>query len=277
MKKILRDFVLLVVGSFVLAVGIQCFLLPLKICVGGLSGFATLLYYCFSLPLPVTVGILNVFLFLGAFRYLPKDSLWKNAVGVLLLSFFLAISQPFCYGGEDTLLAAMFGGALTGLGAGLVLYGGGSTGGTDLAALILHRKIPRVSIALWIILLDSAVVLLSGFAFGSFDIVLYSVLCIAIGGKVTDMILVRGEFAKAVTIVSPYTEEIACDILKEMERGVTGIHSRGLYHRREGMMLYCVVRQRELPRLLTLIHHRDERAFTTVLDVRRVRGEGFEG
>lgn len=162
-----------------------------------------------------------------------------------------------------------------GVGVGLVVMRDGSTGGSDYAALILNRIFPHVSIATFILVIDTAVILLSGIVFRNFSIMLYSVISLYISTKVTDFLLIRGDFAKSVTVISPESEQIAAEIMEKMERGVTGFYTHGFYTERDGKSLVCIVRSREVSTVLGIVEKYDRAAFTYISDVRKVRGEGF--
>ena len=104
----------------------------------------------------------------------------------------------------------------------------------------------------------------------------YSVISLYISTKVTDFILVRGDFAKSVYIISKHTKEIAQEIMDDMKRGVTGIYSKGCYNDTDTMMIMCIVKSKEIPVILDKVKKYDRAAFTIVSDVREVHGEGFK-
>lgn len=275
MKKKISDYLLIAIGSMVMAFAIDFFLAPFKISTGGISGVSTVLLHLLELPLSITTLVFNGILFFFGFRTLPKEAIPKSIAGILFLSFFLELFEPFVFSEGDLLLGAVFGGVLVGVGVGFVVMREGSTGGSDFAALILNRIFPYISIATFILIIDTAVILLSGIVFRNFSIMLYSVISLYISTKVTDFLLIRGDFAKSVTIISPESEAIAAEIMEKMERGVTGFYTHGFYTRREGKSLICIVRSREVPTILFIVEKYDRAAFTYVADVRKVRGEGF--
>ena len=275
MKKRILDYVFIAVGSMIMAFAIDFFLAPFKISTGGISGFATVLLHLFHLPLSITTLFFNAILFFFGYRTLPKEAIPKSVAGILLLSLFLELFEGLVFTEGDLLLGAIFGGVLVGVGVGFVVMRDGSTGGSDYAALILNRIFPHISIATFILIIDTAVILLSGIVFRNFSIMLYSVISLYISTKVTDFLLIRGDFAKSVTVISPESEKIAAEIMEKMERGVTGFYTHGFYTKREGKSLVCVVRSREVATVLSIVEQFDKTAFTYVSDVRKVRGEGF--
>ena len=274
-KKVLTDYLYIAVGSFILAFAINYFLVPMKISTGGVSGVGTVLYYFFNIPLSATTLVINLVLFIFGYRTLQKSSIAKTVAGIIFLSLFLEITESFGSYTEDMLIASVFGGVLVGVGVGLAVLKDASTGGSDFAALMLHKFMPHVSIAVIIMIIDGIIIAASGFAFENYTIMFYSVISLYIAGKVTDFIMVRGNWAKSVYIISKKHKEIASEIMSDMERGVTGIYSKGFYNDEDNMMLMCIVRSKEIPKLLNKVKTMDKDAFTIISEVREVHGEGF--
>ncbi len=276
MKKTVTDYLVIVIGTFILAFGINFFLVPLKISTGGVSGVATIFYHLLNVPMSVTTLIINLVLFAWGFKTLKKSTIVKNLAGIVFLSLFLQLTESLVYTKADILIASVFGGILVGIGVGLVVLKDGSTGGSDFAALIIHKALPHISVANIILAIDTVVILASGFAFEDFNIVFYSVISVFISSKVTDFILINGEKAKSVYIVSEKSSEIADEIMRDMERGVTGIYSKGCYNNADRTMLMCIVKSKEVQTVLKIVKKWDKSAFTIISEVREVRGEGFK-
>lgn len=277
MKKTAVDYLYIVVGTFILALGINYFLVPMKISTGGVSGIGTVLYYVFEIPLSVTTLAVNAGLFVLGYKMLKKSSIVKTVIGVLFLSLFLEVTEHFGAYCEDMLIGAVFGGILVGVGTGMAVMRDASTGGSDFAALILNKIVPHVSVATFILLIDAVVIAISGVVFENYTVMFYSAISLYISSKVTDFLLVRGDWAKSVYIISKNHDcEIAQMIINDIDRGVTGIYSKGFYHNRDCTMLMCVAKSREIPKLLEKIKGIDKDAFTIISDVREVHGEGFK-
>ena len=275
-EKTVKDYVIITAGAFVLALGINFFLVPMKVSTGGVSGIGTVFYHVLSVPVSVTTLILNSVLFLFGYRTLGKESVVRTLCGILLLSFFLYVTESFGGYTEDIFIAAVFGGILVGLGVGLTVLKGASTGGSDFAAIMLNRIIPHISVPTFILAIDAVIIFASGVIFKNYTVMLYSAVSLYISSKVADMVLVRGDFAKSVYLISKKNVEISQRIISSMERGVTGVYSKGLYNGDDGMMLMCIVRAKEIPKLLSIVKSMDSGAFTVISDVREVRGEGFK-
>lgn len=264
-------------GTLLLAAGLQFFLVPARLSSGGVSSVATVLYHLFGIPLSVTNLVANGLLFALGFRLLGRTALFRTAAGVLFLSLFLELGAflPSCATG-DVLIDASLGGLLVGAGIGLVIRLGGSTGGSDLAALMLHRFLPHISVPLMIMVIDCGIILTAALVFKSLSVAFYSILALIVSTKVSSFLCTVGDTAKSVFILSEKNPEIAQRILSGFSRGVTGLPCRGMYSEREGLMLLAAVSPKELPHLVKAIREIDRRAFIIVSDAREVLGEGFK-
>ncbi len=263
-------------GCLLLALGLNLFLVPFRLSPGGISTLGTVGLYLFRIPLSLTSLLLNTLLFLLGFRYLKGEVLVKGVWGVILVSGFLQLTAVLPPLTEDLLMGTVGGGVLVGLGVGLVIRMGGSTGGSDLAALLLHRFFPHLPIAGLILGIDCGVLLLAGAVFESLSVTFYSLLSLGVAAKVTDLILGMGSLAKSVTVVSGKSREIAACIMEQFSRGVTGIYGRGMYGQCDAMLLLCAVSPKELPALVQAIREIDGSAFLIISDAREVLGEGFK-
>jgi uncharacterized membrane-anchored protein YitT (DUF2179 family) len=175
----------------------------------------------------------------------------------------------------DYLLYSIFGGFLMGVGIGLVFKSGATTGGTDLAARILHHYFPGLTISRALLLIDSAVIIFAAIAFRSFLLALYSILALYISTKMIDVIIEGTNFAKSVFIISDHADAIAKDIMNELDRGVTALRGTGMYSRADKTVLYCVLHRSQMQQLKSLVRRIDPAAFVILGDVTEVLGEGF--
>ena len=275
LRQTLWDWMLMTLGCAILALGMGVFLVPNLISSGGVGTLSTVLLHLFNIPLSVTTILINALLLVFGYRYLGKQALVKTIGGVVLFSFFLELCTYLPVYTEDVLMASLGGGALVGLGVGLVVRREGSTGGSDFAALMLRRYFPHLSTARLILVIDCAIIALSGVVFRSLTVTLYSLVSMFVCARVADLVLIHGTEAKSVYILSDRAQDIAALVIRDFSRGVTGVYSRGVYSERDRMMLLCVVSPKELPRLIRAIRRLDEAAFIIISDVREVVGEGF--
>lgn len=163
-----------------------------------------------------------------------------------------------------------------GVGLGLVFRSGATTGGTDLAARIIHHFFPSFTMGQILLLVDAAVVVFAAVSFNSFLLALYAIVSLFISSKFIDTILEGVNFAKALFIISNRSDEIANNILDSLDRGVTGLKGKGMYTGDDKQVLFCVVHRRQIPQVKAIVKKVDENAFIILTDVREVLGEGFK-
>lgn len=266
---------MVILGCALTAAGLNFFLIPGCIAAGGVSGVATILENLFKIKAALTVFALNIPILISAWIFKGKNTFFKAMVGSFLLSIFLEILSFVPFRVYDLLLCAVGGGALTGLGMGMVFKSDFSTGGTDVLALLLQLRYPYLPIGTLLMFADGAVIVTSGILFHSVEICIYACIALFIAVKLIDFIVVGTDFAKAVMIISPKTEEISKDVLSILDRGVTGLQSRGMYGGNHGTMLLCVIRKNQIVKLKSIVEKHDKNAFLIVSDVTEVIGEGF--
>ena len=275
-KHRIHDCLLITPGCFILAAGTNTFLVPFRISSGGISTIGTILLYRLNIPLSVTNIVLNTALFALGLFFLGRASVARTVIGAVLFSVFLEITSHLPQYTEDIFISVCIGGALVGIGVGMVVKTGASTGGSDFAALMLKKAFPHISIANIILVIDCAVIAVSGIVFSSITVMFYSILAMYISSKTTDIVISIGDSAKSVCIVSPENDAISKIIMEKFERGTTGIYSRGMFSGSDSLMLMCIVRPKELPSLIKEIKIIDRDAFIIISEVREVLGEGFK-
>lgn len=199
----------------------------------------------------------------------------QTLFGIVMFSVFLELTSIFPAYTENRAIAAISGGAAAGIGIGLVIRCGASTGGSDFAGLILKKFFPHISLAVLIMLVDCVIVIFSGLVFKSFTVTFYSLSALLVSSAIADKIAVFGDKAEILGIFSEKNKEISNCIIKTYGRGVTGIHCTGMYSEKPSLMLLCAAKPRELPMYLKLIKQIDKNAFVIIGEVREVLGEGF--
>lgn len=276
MKKKSFALIYIMLGTFLLALGINLFLLPQKLSTGGVSGIGTILKYLFGIPLSFTNLIINAILFVIGFRLLGKNSIIKTVVGIIALTVFLEVTIYLPHIKGDIFSSFIAGSVFVGLGIGVIIRQGASSGGSDFLALMLNKKIKHISVAKIIFAIDFIIVLISGFVFKSFEITVYSLTALFISSKIADYILVLGDSAKSVYIFSDKNNHIAKIILQKMERGVTAIKAKGMFYGNDKEVLFCAVTPKELPEIVSVVKQIDPNAFLIINDVHKILGEGFK-
>lgn len=275
-KRVFEDLIHIMIGCAVLAVGINVFLAPNKISAGGISSIGTVLSHLFGIRMSLTNLFFNGILFVFGYKSLGRYAVIQTLFGIIALSFFLEITSIIPIYTENDIISVLCGGVLMGVGVGIVVKRGASTGGSDFAGLMLKKIFPHISLARLIMIIDCTIVIISGIVFKSFTVTIYSILALFISSIVTDKIMTVGDDAKVIQIFSSELQKISDYILEQFERGVTGIHCTGMYSKLDSIMLMCVVTPKELPIYLKLIKEIDKNAFIIIGDVHEVIGEGFK-
>ena len=201
-KRILKDYIIIITGSFFVASGLNMFLVPFRLSSGGIGTFGTILLYLFKIPLSITNLIFNAILFVLGYKFLGKGAVIKTVVGILSLSLFLEITTHFPVFKEDLLFCTVIGGIMDGIGMGLVVKVDGSTGGSDFACLIIKRFFPHIPIATTMLIMNCSIIALAGITFKSYMVSFYSAVALYISSKVTDWIMTIGDDAKTIYIIS---------------------------------------------------------------------------
>ncbi|AOQ22734.1 YitT family protein [Neomoorella thermoacetica] len=273
-RKAWADYLGITAGTLVTALGLVLFLVPNRIAAGGVSGLATVLHYVFGWPVGLTMLVLNIPLFLAGLKVLGLEFGLKTLYGTIILSVFTDTLALWLHAPtSNTLLASLYGGLLSGVGMGIVFRSGGSTGGTDLAAL-LFRHYLHISAGMGLLMVDALVISLAGLVF-NVELALYALVALFLTSRAIDAIQEGGGYARAALIISDKAEEIARRVLVELDRGVTGLAGRGYYTRQEREVLLVVVQRAEVSRLKDLVASIDPEAFVIVSNVHEVLGEGF--
>jgi uncharacterized membrane-anchored protein YitT (DUF2179 family) len=275
-KKYLRDYLIIIFGAAVLGAVLNVLLVPMKISGGGFGTIATILYHLFSVQLSVSNLVLNVALLAFSLKILGRAAFLKTVVGTLSLSLFLELTKKIPIPQNlDFIMVAVIGGVIVGIGLGLVIRVGGSTGGTDLLGVIIRRFLPHLPIGVIIFSLDCVIICISGIVFRSIEVTFYSALVMFIGSKVCDFVMNMGRASKSLYVISAKHEDIKKMILGKYNRGVTELFSRGGYSGEEGITLLCAVSPKEVPKIVRAIKEVDSKAFIIINDAREVLGEGF--
>ena len=276
MKTKIKDYILMTVGVVISVCGLNLFLVPGKIAAGGISGIATIFYHLFNLNLGLTIAVLNIPLFIFGLKKMGRIFAIRTAYCLALYSALAAVIPADVSLTNDLILASLYGGVLVGLGLGIVIKSGGSTGGTDMAGVILNAHFKTLSISTFVFIIDCLVIGSAAFVFQDAEYALYAIASLYITTKLMDFISVGLNVAKAFYIISDKNDEIAKLILEKMDRGVTALSAKGVYTGKDKSVLMCVIQWRtEGARLKSLVKSVDPQAFVIVGDIKEVLGEGF--
>lgn len=278
-KSWLKSVILVLIGAFIMSVGIVYFISPYKFVPGGVYGISIVLHHLFGLPIGIMALSLDIPLTLIGIKILGPRFGWKTVLGFISLAVFVDLlgyfqgNTPLVEG--DPLLSAIFGGVLLGIGLGLVFKSKASSGGTDIVAMILG-KYTKMPLGQLIIYVDSVIVLIGLVAFKDWTIPLYSWIVIYITGKVVDLILEGSTFEKSLFIISDKYDEIKTKIIEDIKRSGTLISGTGLYSDNNKQIIFTVVTRRELAMLKEYIQEVDPHAFVAVMNAHEILGNGFK-
>lgn len=263
----------LIFGSLLMALSVNAFLVPLKLAEGGVVGVGIILQHKLGVPIWLTTILLNIPIMAIGVRVRGWNLLWKSLAGVGAFSFFLAITQNIPAVTNQTILAIVYGGLLMGIGLGLVLRSGGTTGGTDILAIIGHQKF-GLSVGSLVMGVDACVLLAAGFAFSP-ESAMWSAITLLISSRMVDLVQEGFYAAKGLSIITSEPKLISQQIMEKVERGCTILPAVGAYTGQARSMLYVVLQRGELSTVKQIVHSIDKRAFMVVSDVHEVLGEGF--
>ncbi len=278
-KEFLKDIFLFTFGSFLYGITVNTFTLPNLIAPGGMVGISTILNYYFHVPIGSVSFILNIPLFLIAFKMMGLKTTLRILLSSAIFYFmtdFVGFIPGFPQYTENPLLAAIFGGVIGGIGLGLIVSRGVSTGGTDLLSQILTKKFHAFSYGTMLTIIDAVVVIIAAISFKDINAMLYATVTIYITGLFLDKINNGFDQAKLVQVLTEDPKHLSAQIIEKMDRGVTLIKAKGGYTGLDKEMVMIVVKRFELQKLKTIIKETDPKAFTIIGEVSEVLGEGFK-
>ncbi len=276
--KTIKSYLIMTIGLFVFVFSWTAFLIPHQIAGGGVSGLASVINYATGFEVAYSYIIINGILLLIGFLILGKAFGFKTIYCITLaaLMFEFLPLIPWVSDIEDKLINALIGGTMSGIGIGMIFMQGGSTGGTDIIALIIakYRETSpgRVFLYCDLIIIGSVYFIpgkeLSDVIYGYIEMVSFS--------YVIDMILTGNKQSVQVMVFSSMYAQIAERVNRDMKRGVTALTSMGWYSQNESKVLVIVMRKSQLPEITEIIKETDKNAFMTVSTVTSVYGQGFD-
>lgn len=275
MRLLIWDYLLLTVGALLSASAARSFLVPNQVVSGGVTGLSIILNSIIGLPVGILVIVFNIPLFIFGWRALGGlNFALRTIYATVLLALGIDFLAPFApVITTDPLLYSLYGGLLDGVGVGLVLRAGGTTGGTDIVARIIERRW-GVAPGRVILFMDAAILLGAFFLYGP-DKTLYGLLVAFIATRVIDATLAAGKGSRQLFIITSAADAIVRDVFAELGRGVTLLDGRGAYTRKARTVLVCAVARSEMGIIKEIIASHDPAAFVIVGEALEVIGEGF--
>ncbi len=271
--QLAKETFIVTLGCMIMAFNINYFFLGNKLAQGGVGGLSLIVHYLSHIDISYIYFGLNVPLIIVAYIFIGKEFVVKTLYATVVLTISLKIFGNFREPLDEILMASILGGALNGIGIGIVFYAGGSTGGTDIIAKIIN-KYYGIALGKVLLAMDFIILSLVAFIFGKI-IFMYTLISLIVTAKIVDLIQEGIYSAKGVTIITNKTEELKNRIMQDVERGLTIINAQGAYTQKDVSMLYCVVGKYQLMKVKNIVKEVDPEAFMIVSHVHEVIGKGF--
>ncbi|NLI14144.1 YitT family protein [Pelotomaculum propionicicum] len=274
LKSIFINLLFILAGTLLVALSLNTIYIPHGLLAGGITGLALVLFYLFKIPVYLSIILLNIPVFWWGAREINRSFLFYSLAGTIALSAQLPATQGCLPVPQiDLILAAIYGGAISGVGFGLVFRGQGSTGGTDIVAVILRKK-KNLGIG-EITFYSNLLVITISLLFFPLNTGLYTIISMFVTGKIIDIVITGLNTSKSVIIVSNQSSQIGGRIINELHRGVTYFVGAGAFTQKEKNVVNCVVHRFELARLKRIVTEVDPEAFMYISDASEVLGKGF--
>ncbi|MEE0946713.1 MAG: YitT family protein [Acutalibacteraceae bacterium] len=275
--KSLIDIVFYVVGAVIYSAAVPLFISPAHISPGGFTGISLIINYLTGFPVGVTVLLLNIPLILISLKKLGIYFIARTAFATVIVSVTLDVCEKYvkAFSG-DTILCALFGGIMTGLGLGMIIHRGATTGGVDIIAKLINGKHPHISVGKIILISDAVVIILSALCYRDVSSVLYSAVTVFVTSLVLDKILYGADKGKLIYIITDNSTEISKEIIGKVSRGVTKLTATGGYTGENREMLMCALRPHEVSKVQAIIKEKDKNAFVIICEAGEILGFGFK-
>jgi uncharacterized membrane-anchored protein YitT (DUF2179 family) len=276
-RELIFDYIFIALGTGIYSAAVALLLEPAEITPGGLTGVAVVFNDIFSLPTGLTIIVLNLPLIVAGLKVFGGDFIIKTAVSVMLTSFYVEFFESMShFFNFDIILSSVFGGALLGLGLGIVMSRGATTGGIDIAVKLINKRFKGLAIGRLFLLFDSAVIILAAIVYANIETALYSIIAIFLSSQIIDMLLNERNLGRIFFIITEKGEEIKTAILTLANRGVTITKAYGGYTGNEKSVLICAAYISEVKTIRRIILENDPKAFFFVANVNDINGEGFD-
>jgi len=265
-----RSVIIVIIGSILTAIGFNMFLIHHQLLSGGVSGIAMMIGYFTGWDIGLLFLVLNIPVLLWGYFAIGRFFVLLSMLSVLLTSWLMQIIPTGYLGETDILIGAVFGGVIAGIGIGITLRAGGSTGGFDIIGSILTQK-RDVPLGSLLSILNGLIIMIHGYLTQDWNLSLYSLISIYVAGKVVDMIHIRHIKVTAFIITTEKDQLLAT--LLQRQRGVTHIRTTGAYSLQERDMLMTVTTRYELAELKRTIRQIDPRAFVNIVETAEIIGD----
>lgn len=275
MKKNIKNHILLVSGTVLVAFAVSVFYTPNKIVTGGASGLSTILFHTLGISPGVSIAVISIILSLIAFFLLGRRFVLDSLIGSLLLSFFVWIFSyipKFC---DDLALASVCGAVLYGIGIGLAYSAEASTGGMDILCRIIQHFFPQIKIGNISLAVDAVILASSFIIFGNPNLTLYCIIALRVSSLFINWVIHKLNISKLVFVVTSNGYETASKLTCSSPRGVTIIDAVGGYTANKNTVLMCAMKENEVEMFQKRVLEIDENAFIIFSEATQILGNGF--
>lgn len=276
----LRDALVIFLGSTLMAFAVKYIFDPAELVTGGVSGLTIIIkdlsgrFLGYPIPLWVSNVVLNVPIFLFAIKTDGIRAVLRTGLSWIIMSVELAVFPEWNFLPDNLLLVSLYGGICFGVATGMLLSVRTTSGGTDMLGNSLHKYFPQYSMGRTIQVLDGIIVVMGAVVF-DIEHTLFAIISVYVMGRLTDKVLDWGKTAKMAFIISEKNEEIAHEIMTELDRGVTALHGKGMYKGEERDILFCICSKRDIVDIKEIVRDHDKNAFFIIGSASEVLGEGF--
>ena len=275
MQKKSIQYIVIFFGAVLYAFSVAVILEPNRLAPGGASGLAIIINSYTGIKTGTIIFVLNIPLILIGIKRFGIKFLYTTIFAILVNSIFVNLFEYVPKPINDIFLGAVCGGALDAVSLGIILREGGTSGGTDIVAKLVKRKIPHFEIGKIFIAVDMIVVILSAVAFKNIENAVYSAICVVVTGQILDRVLYGGQSARMLYVISDCSKAISRRLLEELDTGITYFKGIGGYTSKEKNVIMCIIRKRLLPKTLNMIKEEDSSAFIIITLADKVVGEGY--
>ena len=267
------SILMVIIGTFLYALTVNAVVIPNTLGEGGATGMTLMIFYWLGWNPAIVSFVLNAILLVIGWRHLEKRQIMYTIVSMVVMSVALEYTTGFSFVSDNTVVAAVAGGVLSGLAIGIVSLGGGTTGGTEIIAWIM-KKYLGIGVSAGLLLIDFLVVAPLTVQIGLEKAIL-TLIMLYVMSKVLNFIIEGFNPKKSITIISKQHEAIATAIQEKVDRGITILDGKGYYSREAHQILYIVINRHQLINVQNIIYELDPKAFVIITDVQQVIGEGF--
>lgn len=275
-KEKILDVLFITVGTGLFAIALTVFLEPNEISPGGITGLASVISHLIPIPTGILSLVFNIPLLIVGFFKIGKQFMVKTLITTSLVSVMIdTLSMFMPVYTSDKILAALYGGALAGIGFAIIFMRGSSTGGTDIIAKLVSLTKPHFSIGRIILISDAVVIIAASIAYRNIDTALYTFLTILIMSFLIDYFVYGADTGKLVMIITKKPDEIKKQIISHVRRGATQLSATGAYSNSDTYLLLCAVRLNEVATLDKIVKNIDPNAFLIITTASQILGQGF--